>query len=417
MKIKIVLYIFIIGLLSSSVNAETIDIKNGWNLFGAPTNIELNKFDNSCVDYILKYNTNTNTKLGWQHHIANGENYNYKGTNISSINEGDGFWVMASSDCIIEINDIKLSPIIEGTPIIETKEFNVFENGKFIGYVNSSSQNVIYKIIDGDDFSLFTIDSQTGKLSIGELTNFEEPIDCEKDNQFNIVVSVTDENNSSLTSSNKIFINIKNSDDKFRFFSTGIYNLKNEYENYFHYTPTFIDAVGDVNLTVKIIDFNQNDYSHKVTIKDHYIKYLGETEVNNYFVEINATDSAGNTAIQKFPWFALPLASTDYHTTAGVVTGDIDDLLVQQNGIIQLPFNFTSKLGDLYVTYKINKQPEYGTISKYSDGTWWYLPNHNYTGTDSFSYMVDSIGSSGSLPLLQGANSPTVNITVEPKAQ
>ena len=406
--------IFGLLIITTSLIAETINVKQGWNLFGAPSAIELNKFDNSCVDYILKYNTDTDTKLGWQHHIANGEYYNYEGTEISSLKEGDGFWAMASGDCTIQINDLDFAPILEGTPTIITEQLQIEENTKFIGYLTSTSTNVTYSITDGDDLSLFKIDAQTGKLELNDISNYETPIDFGANNQYNIIASVTDKTNSALTSNKEIVINVTNKDDSFRFLSEGVFNLKGLIYRMFYYTPTFIDASGDVTLEVTITGFDGEDYSSSATITDNVIKvYTGNG--GNYYLKIKATDSTGNSSIQEFPFYI----QDDYNTVVtDAQAGEVADLEVQHNKLKSLPFNMTVTLTGVYATYEIVQNPSNGTIEQYPDGTWWYLPNYNYTGSDSFTYRIASVGKDNNgNEILSNANEQTVTLTVLPKAQ
>ena len=400
--------------LAISLSAESIDIKEGWNLFGAPTAIELNKFDNSCVDYILKYNVDTDTKLGWQHYIANGEFYNYEGTEISSIKEGDGFWVMASSDCSIEINDLDFTPILDGTPTIISEQFSIEEDNKFIGYLTSTSTNVTYSITDGDDLSLFKIDSTTGKLELNDISNFEVPIDFGANNQYSIIATVTDVTNSELTSNKEIVIDVTNKDDSFRFLSEGVFNLKGLIYRMFYYTPTFIDGSGDITLEATITGFDGEDYSSSATITNDLIKVY-TAGAGNYYLKIKATDSAGNIAIQEFPFYIQDGYDA---VVSDAQTGEVTDLEVEYNKLKSLPFNMSATLTGVYATYEIVQNPSNGTIEQYPDGTWWYLPNYNYTGTDSFTYKIASVGQDNNgNEILTDANEQTVTLNVLPKAQ
>ena len=122
MKRKILILLGTI-LLSSTIYAQNINIQNGWQLLGAAEDINVSKFDNSCVDYLWKYDNGN-----WQVHIANGQNYNYAGLTISLLNQGDGFWVKGNHICNIQTN-VLMKPLIKfgdmNISVNQNNEFNV----------------------------------------------------------------------------------------------------------------------------------------------------------------------------------------------------------------------------------------------------------------------------------------------------
>jgi len=83
--------------------------------------INVSKFDTTCVDYIWKYDTTNISNPQWQVHIANGQNYSYTGSTISSLNQGDGFWVKG--------NDINGCDV--NTTVIEN--LSIFTNDMIVG--------------------------------------------------------------------------------------------------------------------------------------------------------------------------------------------------------------------------------------------------------------------------------------------
>jgi hypothetical protein len=104
---KQIISLGLVATLSGALAAAstTYEIKEGWQLLGADQNItDLSVFNNTCVDYLWKYDVNdTATDPTWKLHIANGVDYNYCGETMSSIEQGDGFWVKANGECNITI--------------------------------------------------------------------------------------------------------------------------------------------------------------------------------------------------------------------------------------------------------------------------------------------------------------------------
>ena len=130
--------------LSSTIYAQDINIQNGWQLLGATEDINVSKFDNNCVDFIWKYDNGN-----WKVHIANGQNYNYTGSTISSLNQGDGFWVKG--------NDVDGCNVNLGT---------------YIPFTNSLIQNKTFYVISEDRFEKFQLDfNTTGYKFISEDEN------------------------------------------------------------------------------------------------------------------------------------------------------------------------------------------------------------------------------------------------------
>jgi len=98
-------------LLSSSILSADITIRTGWQLLGATQDMNTTMFNDTCVDYIWKYDTSTVTPQ-WQIHVANGVNYAHSMTTISSFKKGDGYWVKGNADCTISLAETTIpSPV------------------------------------------------------------------------------------------------------------------------------------------------------------------------------------------------------------------------------------------------------------------------------------------------------------------
>jgi hypothetical protein len=101
---KQIISLGLVATISSSLLAYTYEIKEGWQLLGAIEDItDLSIFNDKCIDYMWKYNTNDTANPEWNLHIANGVDYDYCGKTLGNLNKGDGFWVKANSDCNITI--------------------------------------------------------------------------------------------------------------------------------------------------------------------------------------------------------------------------------------------------------------------------------------------------------------------------
>jgi len=107
--------------LCSYINAQDINIPNsGWHLLGASEDLNISKFDSTCVDYLWKYNISGDNPQ-WELYKANSAiTASYDGSTISSLNEGDGFWAKSQSACDINTSATTLPTAPEVPQLEET---------------------------------------------------------------------------------------------------------------------------------------------------------------------------------------------------------------------------------------------------------------------------------------------------------
>lgn len=83
------------------------------------------------------------------------------------------------------------------SPIITTTSFSIYENNRNIGKVLASDidgDDLIFSIISGDDKDRFIIDNSSGELSFNFDTNYSNPLDKNKDNNYEVEIKVSDSN-------------------------------------------------------------------------------------------------------------------------------------------------------------------------------------------------------------------------------
>ena len=88
-------------------NYSTINVKKGWQNIGAKEDINVNVFDNSCVDFIWKYDTSDTNNPTWKLYIANKNTYALP-SNIGIlqfIKSGEGYWIRGNDNCEIKIKN------------------------------------------------------------------------------------------------------------------------------------------------------------------------------------------------------------------------------------------------------------------------------------------------------------------------
>ena len=90
-------------LLSAGTLNADITVKTGWQLLGATQDMNTTMFNDTCVDYIWKYDTTNITTPEWQIHVANGVEYSHGMTTIASFTKGEGYWAKGNADCVIPL--------------------------------------------------------------------------------------------------------------------------------------------------------------------------------------------------------------------------------------------------------------------------------------------------------------------------
>jgi hypothetical protein len=133
-------------LLTSTIYAQNINITTGWQLKGTESNYSnMNDFNKSCIDLVWKYNKNTSTWSAYSPNSNTAQLITDSTTidTLSNINENDGFWIKANSDCNI-VNE----PIVSDNNIsIETGFTQEYLKGKtFYGIVKYEENDLIYNL-------------------------------------------------------------------------------------------------------------------------------------------------------------------------------------------------------------------------------------------------------------------------------
>ena len=109
MKKTLVKIGLVAGIATTSLLGFTYEIKQGWQQIGAIKDFDtLSAFDdpNNCVEYLWYYDLEeSDDKYKWKLHISDGKNYSYTGKQFSSLNKGDGFWLKASGECNVSIEE------------------------------------------------------------------------------------------------------------------------------------------------------------------------------------------------------------------------------------------------------------------------------------------------------------------------
>ncbi len=164
---KEILSIGLITALSTSLLGFTYEIKDGWQQIGAIEDIEdMTIFNNAgCVDHVWYYDNNDTFNPQWKLHIADGNTYNYCGETLDSLKKGQGFWVKATGNCTIEIDESSCNPL--GMPIppspdsCDANVTNPDNNSSSNGSNNPSEESAIPALTSNTDGNITISASST----------------------------------------------------------------------------------------------------------------------------------------------------------------------------------------------------------------------------------------------------------------
>ncbi|CAA0188795.1 Protein of unknown function precursor containing a C-terminal secretion signal. Putative adhesin [Tenacibaculum maritimum] len=250
---------------------------------------------------------------------------------------------------------------------------------------------VTYGITGGADQGLFTIDPATGAVTLAG-QDFENPADANGDNVYEVEVTVTDADGNTDPAIIKVTVTdvVETSD-----LAIGDENVNTPENTAITVTPvltgTPIGAVtygitGGADQGLFTID----PATGAVTLAGQDFENPADANGDNvYEVEVTVTDADGNTdpAIIK-------VTVTDVNDTP---IGVNDTLIVEEDSSSgvdnQINVGINDDLGidggdgDNY-SLDLANGPNNGTVSEVSDGVFEYIPNPDFTGNDSFTYII-----------------------------
>lgn len=107
--------------LCSHLYGQSLDLKSGWQLNGAIEEINLTDINKSCIDSVWKYNP---TQL-WQVYLPEVDKYVIPSnvTLFDTLKKGEGFWVNALSNCVIDTNKTRIVTVPEMNLVYTSKKY------------------------------------------------------------------------------------------------------------------------------------------------------------------------------------------------------------------------------------------------------------------------------------------------------
>ena len=274
--------------------------------------------------------------------VSDGENYSFVPDSA----------VDATRTLTVTVNNVNETPVISGTasPSFAEIEFDVLDaelmdTDYVIGTYTAADEesDTITWAKSGTDADRFTIDSTTGELSFSIRPDFENPVNMDSDNVYEVVVEAMDDNSTSgsggfKTGTYAVTVTVTNVDETPEITSTGT-----AFE-----APSFAEIEWDADPTLVVLDVqtyiarDEEDGIVSITWS------LGGDDAGDFMITRNALTGEGVLAFRDNPNFEAPKGTPE-------MAGDPEDNTYE---IIVKARDTTSKTRDYPVTVTVTNIDE-----------------------------------------------------------
>ncbi|MCO6042424.1 Ig-like domain-containing protein [Aeoliella sp. ICT_H6.2] len=290
---------------------------------------------------------------------------------------------------------VEVQGAVNTNPVFTTpSSVSILENETFVTTVNAvdndvPAQTVTYELDDDSDSAFFNL-TPDGQLLFNSPPDYELPTDKGKDNIYDIRIFASDGNggSSSLNLGVEVIDIVKAADD------TAVTDED---------TPVVIDVLAndfEMGGTLSVSQVGNAMHGGVVINANNTITYQpgagfsGEDHFNYTVKSTNGAIDSRQVTVTVNPVNEDPTTSNDFANTVEDFSVEIDVLA-----------NDSDPDGDKLVVTSVSL-PEFGLALINPDGTITYIPNRDFDGSDSFTYLA-SDGNGGS-------TSATVFVEVSP---
>lgn len=343
---------------------------------------------------------------------------NNDGTLVGEELEGLELW-MDDGDAVVEEGEL-VSLAEKGILQISVERENVTnERGenliRSVAYADAEKWNDVSYSLEGEDADLFSIDTETGKVNFKQSPDFENPLDADGDNIYDITVVRTFDDGSVVRRDSQVKVkdNITDNnldpnaiDDHTSVFAgekVGIRVLDNDSDpnGDMIFLESFSQAVN--GKVVRNRNGTPDDLSDDRLVYTPNEDFTGTDSFTYTISDGNGgTDTATVTVdVQEILVNTAPVAvDDDAMTTAGTKVG------------VRVLNNDSDPDGDTVFLQSFGQasngtvvRNNNGTIGDRSDDKLVYTPNEDFTGTDIFTYTINDGNG--------GTDTATVTITIQ----
>ncbi len=284
----------------------------------------------------------------------------------------------------ITVNPVNDAPVFSSEQTITIDE-NQYEAMTITA--NDAEENTIsFTLTDIDDNNLFNLNSSTGELTFKTAPDYEEPSDANHNNVYDITVTATDNGSPAQTSTMQISIIVTNINEA-PYVENDSYNL-NEDDTLTVTAPGVMTNDTDQEndeMTAHIV--NNVSHGNLIFSDDGSFTYIPETDYNgtdefSYYSIDNQSNNSDTVSVDLIiqPKNDAPIAVEDSYNSEEDKT-----LIINSPGVLTNDYDIDlNSLTAVLIT-----SPSNGSLDLNSDGSFTYLPNQNFAGLDTFTYVAN----------------------------
>jgi hypothetical protein len=150
-----------------------LKIHKGWQNIGAKKDFDVKLFNNSCVDFVWKYDDSNLSKPFWRVYVANGKNYSISSTikSLTFIKAGEGYWIKGNDNCKVKIGNIGNN--LNDSHLIEEKDL-INKNLELLHRNSSWQVDYFFKVLFNKDYTFTGVYNYNISQSYTSTSDIEE---------------------------------------------------------------------------------------------------------------------------------------------------------------------------------------------------------------------------------------------------
>ena len=270
-------------LLSASLSAQDINIKNDWQMIASDKDVSTLHLTNaSCVKTVWQYDTTDIANPEWKVYTMDGiDTSSLPIGTLTSVGANEGFWVLGDGTCNISFDNT--APVFTSATSVSVNE-NISTSTTVITLAVTDEATVTYGIVD-QQLTSFNVNSSTGVVT------FKSSPDYESKTSHTFTATATDTNGN--VAEQDVTVNINDLDDTAPVFTSATTVSIQEHSTMTAYTATSDDATAIYSLSgTDVNDFTIDSSSGVVTFKavpDYEVK-------TSHSITVTATDTNNNAS-------------------------------------------------------------------------------------------------------------------------
>jgi gliding motility-associated-like protein len=318
-------------------------------------------------------------------HYTPNKNYNGADSIIYSICDTSTTQLCSQNTIYITIKPVNDAPVFSSATSASINE-NKTSVILTVTTTDVENDNVTYSINGSSyDNTFFKISGTTGKLSFIEAPDYEAPHDADHNNIYKVEITATDDGSPAQNTTQIINVTVLNVNES-PVANNDSYNTNEDETLVIEAPGVTSNDITEENETITAHVNSNVKHGNLKFNNDGSFTYIPEKDYNgtdqfSYYINDGSFDSNTSTVtININPVNDAPAGVNDQYHTALNRT-----LTVESPGVLSNDIDIEND----NLTASLKSTTNHGTLTLNSDGSFTYIPDHGYTGNDSFSYVAN----------------------------